>query len=706
MRRKFIQFFVIAGLFTAVFTSCYKDDFNDLQNQVDELEKKVAANAASIEDQIAAIQALQQQDENLSQQIQDVVTELESVKNDVEQNAKTVFYGNLITDEDYAAYEAAGADVVTGKVLITTKEQANIVSNCRWIGQELITEIGSIEGIQNVGGDFIVNSTDTVISVKGLMSIGGDFSIPMNDDLQTVSMDDLVLLAGEFSLSKGLNSLTSISMQSLELAGSVFINGDNTHFVGGKTPVTINLNEADVALDLYITKINNNETSFGNVGGNVDISYCDVNTFNFTGTNIGGGFSFTFNTTETVNADKVEMIGGDVIISSNNGGGWGPVSVTDQGSGLSTLNFDALTVIDGDVSVMDNKSLFDILNNVETVNGDIELGAKVADGVFIAFEKLVEAGNITLFEGGQLKSLEGFNDVTSVRGIHIGGDKYVVGESFSVFNSLSDMGSFSVDVRLYKKSTYYPSLDLSNSFTNLIHAYKINIHGYESYGNYSESELLAGAFPGLKKCGAITLDGKIIYNEGFAKLDSVDNIYLANGANNFSLPALTSMEKIMSVKLNTKNDDVTLSFPNLVSAGKIYLYGYEEGANITMVMPKLESLTGFYYFNYAASGTTGSPASINAPMSSLTGISTIKINFKNATTPVDVSKLFTGLTTLIDAGWSTSVYFEYIDGQKFCGMTTFLKNIDLDAFGSKVTFKKDGIIQDDAEAIADITTCD
>ena len=703
MKSKIIRFFVIAGFLTATFTSCYKDDFNDLQNQVDELEQKVAANAASIQDQIAAIQALQQQDENLSQEIQGVVADLETVKDDVEQNANTVFYGNLVTDEDYAAYQSQGADVVTGKVVISTAAQAGIVSNCRWIGQELITEIGSLTGIQNVGGDVIINSKDTVISIKDLMSIGGDFDIPMNDDLQTVSLDDLVILAGEFSLSKGLNSLNSISLKSLELVGSVYINGENATITGGKTPVSLDMNSADIAGDLYVTKINNSETSFGNIGGNVDVSYCDVNTFNFSGTNIGGGFSFTWNTTETVNADKVEMINGDFFVSNNNGsGGPGPVGVSDVGSGLSALEFDALTVIDGDVTISDNKTLFDILNNVETVKGDIHLRAKVSDGVFIAFENLIEAGDINLFDGCQIKSLTGFNKVTSSKNISLGGDKYLIAENLEIFNSLTELQSHNVDVRLYKTSTYYPVLDLSNSFMNLADAYRINIYGYNSYGHNYDSEMGPGAFPSLKTTEYLDIIGKVSYTDGFEKLDSVDYVMFEQGVNNFSLPALTKVGKMLKVYLRTANDDVTLDFPALESVDKVYIYGYEAGVNLSLNMPEVSSMTGFYFYDYNTNGAV--PASINAPMPQLTGITAVQLDFHNATTPVDVTKLFTGLTTLVDAGYSTKVYLQYIDGQKFCGMSTFLNNIDLETFGSKVTFKKDGVIQDDAEAIEEITS--
>ena len=107
MKSKIIKFFVVAGFLTATVTSCYKDDFDELQKQVDELEEKVAQNAKDIQEQITNIEstiaALQQQDADFGQELQGLVSDLQQVSDEVEANAKSVYYGNLVTDEDYAA---------------------------------------------------------------------------------------------------------------------------------------------------------------------------------------------------------------------------------------------------------------------------------------------------------------------------------------------------------------------------------------------------------------------------------------------------------------------------------------------------------------------------------------------------------------------------------------------------------------------------
>ena len=723
MKSKIIRFFVIAGFFSATITSCYKDDFDDLQKQVNELEDKVAENTNAIQEQIMTqIAALQSDLTTLAQETQDSFTginssldditdNLDSISSDVENNAKNVFYGNLITDEDYTAYKDAGADVVTGKVIITTNEQAQTVSNCRWIGSDLITQLGSLEGIQNVGGDVVVNSdTVSVIELKGLLTIGGDFEIPQSANLVSVTADELVAITGEFSINGGTAKFNKVSMTSLELIGTVYINGQDNSSATGKAIIALDWNSPVVAGDLEITYLDNDETSVSDVLGNVSISYCDINIVNFEGTKIDGDFYFGWNTTETVNALDVEIIKGDADIESNNAsGGIGIGSTSDAGEGLSKMAFNSLKLINGNVNVIKNKGLFDIFNSVSIVNGDIEIRANVATGNFIVFESLTEAEKIILFDDTQIESLRGFNKLTTCEGINFGYEKYLIVNTLEVFNAITNLDEYNVNIHLYSKSSRYPTLDLSNSFKNLVNAFKINIFGYSRYNSYSntttyyDSEIAAGAFPALKTCGTILLNGKIGYDDGFAALDSAANVFLENGAKAITLPALTKIGSYLKVFLRNANESVSLSFPLLVSANDVLFYGYEAGADITMDAPELKQLRSFKYFNNNTDG--GSPVKIDAPLPKLAEITAVDLNFKNAVSPVDVTNMLTGLTTLVDAGYYTKVYLQYIDGQKFCGMATFLNNIDLGTFGRKVTFRENGVTQDDGAAIAKITTC-
>jgi hypothetical protein len=342
--------------------------------------------------------------------------------------------------------------------------------------------------------------------------------------------------------------------------------------------------------------------------------------------------------------------------------------------------------------------LFGVFNSVEEVNGDIDFRTgKVKDANVIAFENLVKVEDVHVADHSYMKSLTGFNKVTSVKNIYLGVE-YAIVESLEIFNGLEKIESGNINVSLYVKSSKYPNLDLSQSFKVLKSVYKISIKSYK----YDESELVAGAFPALEECNTVSLSGKIIYNEGFASLDSVYYVILDQGANAISLPALRTVVRSVKVYLRNANEAVVLSFPAMLSANDIFFYAYEADADISINAPELKELASFVYNNY--NSTAGSPVKIDAPMPKVSEITKVELNFKNAVSPVDVTNMLTSLTTLVDAGYYTKVYMQYIDGQKFCGISTFLNNIDLDTFGKKVTFKKDGAIQDDAAAIAEVTS--
>jgi outer membrane murein-binding lipoprotein Lpp len=106
MKRKILGIFLITGL---LFAGCVKDDIDDLQKQIDDLEGQVAKNTEAIQkdllNQIASLEAeldalsnkTDQDNQNLTAMIADLQADLDTISNDVENNAKTVYYGNLVT---------------------------------------------------------------------------------------------------------------------------------------------------------------------------------------------------------------------------------------------------------------------------------------------------------------------------------------------------------------------------------------------------------------------------------------------------------------------------------------------------------------------------------------------------------------------------------------------------------------------------------
>jgi hypothetical protein len=707
MKRKLVHVFVVAAMLSA--TSCYKDDIDGLQKKVDELEQKVSENTKTIQEQILNqisslqndIKTLQSEDENLNKELEDVNDDLTEIKDDVADNSDAVFYGNLVSDADYAAYKEAGADVVTGKVYITTIEQAAIVSNCRWIGSDLITEVGNLEGILNIGGDLIMNSDGETIILKDLVSIGGDFDIPLNDDLRTITANELVVINGKLSLKDGLKNLRTLSMHSLELVGSVYLNGDNTAADTGKTNLDLDWNSPLIAGDLHITKIDNIETSVGSVYGDVTIDYNDINTFKFEGTELKGDFVFTYNSTETILASSVLTMGGNVNIESNiPTGGTTPGSVQGAGPGLTEMDFSNLGVINGDVLLKKNDYLTGIFNNVSTVEGDItfEKGNMKLD--YIVFENLENVKKVT-FNMFSAKSLKGFNSVENSKDIFIVGSYKIEGD-IEIFNSLVNIEQYNITVSLphYR----FGSLNLSNSFTSLESVNNIKIKSYAVGTKYYESFIEAGAFPNLNVCKSLTFDGKVSYNEGFAKLTTIStSLTLSNGALDLSLPAVTNIGQFISVFVRNNGDNVNISLPELETSKSIIINGYESAGVVSLDLPKLKTLEQFLYRNYVKTGGGAVATRIDAPMPSLTAITKLDLNFKTGI--VNTENLLTQLTTLVDAGYVTKVYLQYVSGQKFCSLSNFLNGIDLEKLGKKVTLKEDGNILDDATAIKEVTTC-
>ncbi len=743
MKSKIIRFFVVAGFLMATFTSCYKDDFDDLQKQVDELEKKVAANAASIQEQITAIQALQQQDGQLSQEIQDLVTNLEQVSDDVEQNANTVFYGNLVTDEDYAAYEAQGADVVTGKVVISTADQAAIVSNCRWVGQELITNIGAIEGIQNVGGDVVVESTDTVIDLKGLVSVGGNYHIPVNKELKSVSANDLVVLAGELRLEEGNELLTSISMENLQIVGTVNMNNSSGNVSGGAGELlnTINLNGANVVGNLtlyYVGTSSDAELSFGEVGGNIVIKGCGFGTINIDATSLYGDVTITENSSSTINFKSVTEIRGDLTVVENNGasGGVGPVGGADisgDATGLETLDFSNLVSIDGNVLITGNDLLGDILNNVQIVSEDITLNIDNADLPVIAFENLTEitSGNILLT--GSMYKFTGFNKLTTMKsGKRISlGDSYLIdynggvnnkriydaflvksgdAEALNVFNGLENMDGELIISTYYHGYTYYVEngyVDMGKSFTNLSYIKTFKLYLFDRYGSD-----LYNAFPAVTTIENLYIYGEEKYSYGSGRSEKVECD--ADFSNSFA--NLETIEKKFDTYSGLWG---SISGLNVVNIGQLNI-----GSVKYLEMPELKALTNRYGNSLRAYAVgldvefpkldsvaykltiqtmeeggdisvnmpmlskcpevyvnfgSYAPNSFSAPLPMLSELNKLTIYYKKAV--IDASELLTGLTTV-----NTYAKLYYLSGQTFCGMKDLLPTLA----GPKLYLYKDG----------------
>ncbi len=724
MKRKILGIFLITGL---LFAGCVKDDIDDLQKQIDDLEGQVAKNTEAIQkdllNQIASLEAeldalsdkTDQDNQNLTAMIADLQADLDTISNDVENNAKTVYYGNLVTDDEYAAYEAAGATVVTGKVVISKAEHAGIVKNLRWVGQDLITSVGTLEGIQNVGGDVIVTSTDTVIDLAGMVSIGGDFMIPSNPDLQSVTADDLLVLAGDLGLDEGAYKLQSISMGNLQVVGSLHFHNPS-NMVGGATAAAltvINLNDAYVAGDLemsFVVDKNSNagtKFSIGQVDGEITIDNCGFETFSLMGNTIRGNFSLTNNNIITFNAKSVISIAGDVMVADNfSSSSGGPVKGTV--TGLETLAFDALATIGGDLTIDDNRLLGDVFNTVTRVDGDITYYVKNKDLDVILLEELTTADR-NIFLSGQINSLTGFNKVTTIsdyRVISLGAETspnnyLITGGDLILFNALEN-ANISVKV-----STYFNSnTGLAQSFTALKHVKDINVYLFYRYAT-----IPTGAFPALETVENFKLYGDKMralsadFSGTFESLDSITGTFTINNEweeitglgvksldrlsaykkiQHLSMEELTSVTGKYGITLYVYDGKYVVDMPKLDSLAKLTVQTKVAGGDIAINMPLLSSVYEVNVnFSYYA------PTSIDMQLPKLTELHKLSVSFKKG--KLDASNLLTGLSTLLEneknSAYDVKMY--YVTGQTFCGMKGFLGNLVDNKQLDRVTLYKD-----------------
>ena len=689
--KKILSILLIAIL---AFSGCYKDDIEDLQKQVDELNAQLDQSIAALQQQLVGQidsleTALNNLEESNNEDVQALLDSIAKISSDVENNAKTVFYGNLITDEDYAAYVDQGANVVTGKVVVNTQEQADIVNGLRWVGADFVTHIGTIEGVQNIGGNLIVQSTDTEINMKGLQSITGNFEIPVNENLTSVILDDVLFIAGKLSLESGNTALEKLSFAKLENVGEIYMNNQDYSAEGNVAILNdINLNGTNVMGDLtleYLVNYNNNAgTVFtvGEVGGKIDISWCGMETFDLNSSAIHDDFSLSNNYIATFNAKSVSVINGDVTIENNSysAGGGGPVKslkAAVDDNGLSTLAFDALTEINGDVTVKNNNVLTDVLNTVKIVNGDITFYAKNSTLDFIAFEGLttVSEGSLAKIKVyGEMQSFQGFNALTvfsdpdnNSGNIYLANDggttKYAQIASITAFNALQNVASLEMGSIM--------GVTQANYFEVLKSAYKFTIDAYtNSYNNYD-----------------------ISYN--LPALDTVNYMYIYGYVNTVDLPLLTSVGQ--SIMADFYGNTFVLNTPELTLIGSAYsgvkFTGKKSGGTITFNAPKLASLTKFEYNDGL---NRYYPTALNAELPALNSIKYVQIDFSNATSAVDASNLLTALDATSTALSSVKLYYSSTVSQKFSGMYSFLDALAGTAGSSKLYLYKDGSLVADA----------
>ena len=254
----------------------------------------------------------------------------------------------------------------------------------------------SLDGIQVLNGDLIVNNITTLnsISAPSLTSISGAFTLQILESLSVVSFPKLTQ-AGDITFVT-LNSLNTFQLDAgITKASSLIISDTTIKSLDGislETVDTLNINN-----NRYLTNINFNLKSVSNIlefsstGNNVvvtfpylqwanNITLRDVSTVTLPNvTTINSTMSFTNNSIQSISCPKLKQIGGSLAIVSN--------------SELTNVSFPKLETIGGGFQIANNTKLQSILGfpNLTTIGGAIEFVGNF-DNATVPKLEIVEGG--------------------------------------------------------------------------------------------------------------------------------------------------------------------------------------------------------------------------------------------------------------------------------------------------------------------------
>ncbi|MFH6767853.1 hypothetical protein V8G56_03815 [Gaetbulibacter aquiaggeris] len=394
MRIRIFTCFLLAGIL--LLNSCVQGDIDELQNQINDLNSKLEdLQRTQQEALLAAIASLQA---DLALLNSELVGDLELLQQEVENNANAVYYGNVITDGDYALLTAQGATIITGRVVISSDAHVQALADVKLIGKNLEIMGGStitMTALQSVGENLLVSniSEDATIDLSTLSSVGGDFEVMNNSGLTSLMANNLVLISGGLNSERNLG-FTTLSFAKLDQVDDIYVNEyDDRDFdsLAGDL-ATLELSSANVNNDVsihYLGAVAN--LALGSIGGDFICEYSDLAKITSNAATIGGDFIMEYNKfLSSIDVVSLSRIEGKLRMVSN-------YDWNTPGSGLTTMpSFAALTFIGGDVYISSNSNLTTVeaFNNVTEVRGtSIEFsGNGNLDNVNI-FNALVDTAN-------------------------------------------------------------------------------------------------------------------------------------------------------------------------------------------------------------------------------------------------------------------------------------------------------------------------
>ncbi|WP_167606388.1 hypothetical protein [Maribellus sediminis] len=503
MKKKLLSIAFVAAL--AILGGCVGDDIDDLQNQIDDLNSKVddleQTQLENLLNQIAALQAsianLQNKDTELSDQLDEqynsLLNNLSLLEEEVNNNASAVYYGNLLTDADFAAVLEQGATIVTGKAQPVTSAHISAMANIKLIGGDLLVtgaETIAFDMLQSVGGSLTVtgiSTADVSVSLPALASVGQDVKVVGNSGLSAFSADALILINNDLNITAN-ELLNSVSLSMLDQVANANINGYVESSYGAGPLASIDLSYTDVLGDVEVQYLSGGQLTVGNVGGSFTCENTSLASIDVASAVIGGDFVVSYNSAlETLDVTDITTIEGNLTIQSNgpsSTGGWSAEKSASSAAAFDVFPaFDALETIGGDVVIESNTSTsIEAFNSVTTFTGSsisITSNGGFQLAVLNVFNKLETAGvsswnhvNISILQN--LEWFDAFKMLTKAGDLNLNLSRTQDPNTWEQGTTLRVDG-FDAMTEAKSLSLYSPAVTQFNAFGALNH-----ISGYDT----------------------------------------------------------------------------------------------------------------------------------------------------------------------------------------------------------------------------------
>ncbi|MBD0400795.1 hypothetical protein [Flammeovirga sp. EKP202] len=417
-------------------------------------------------------------DKLLQEQLDGVLTELETLKGDVADNSalieelenvvngqSEIWWGPLITDEDYTKFLTSNYTIVSGNVQVNNDDQTDALKDVVFIGGHVsFVDVADVEwAVENIAGNLSIENQMNLENVEmpNLKSIGEDLKVENNYVLATLSFPSLSIVGGE-----------------IEVDGASPSNDASTYLT------TVDLSALSV------------------VSGDMEIVATAVETLDLSSLEYAGGdFEMDQNIVMTgLYAPELTTVEGEFVISSN--------------EKLETIDFDALKAVGGSFSILYNSgsdvgvgfigfppiggedpvytgltSIF-TFGMLETVGADFTIEGNANLTTVDGFNALTELGryNTLAFDGNEnLEAVYGFNMIERIENVRINlysSSSATKPFNINAFNGLTATKAFSLMVG----STNYEvqEINVLNAVTNINYGGVVKIGGDGTAINFAE----------------------------------------------------------------------------------------------------------------------------------------------------------------------------------------------------------------------------